>query len=111
MCCLLAVEDHRNFLQWLSTTVHEAVQTADEHERLKGVIRELKAGIEDRFALAAVQVGRCLVTCCTSLQAHIITVILAVAVLAAACHLATLTALPLSTWVKRQHCHSDWSCT
>ena len=52
------MEDHRNFLQWLSTTVQEAVQTADEHERLKGVIRELKAGIEDRFALAAVQVGR-----------------------------------------------------
>ena len=57
VCFPLAVEDHRNFLQWLSTTVQEAVQTADEHERLKGVIRELKAGIEDRFALAAVQVG------------------------------------------------------
>ena len=87
MCCLLAVEDHRNFLQWLSTTVQEAVQTADEHERLKGVIRELKAGIEDRFSLAAVQVGRCLVTCYTLLQTTtvcIITVVLAVTVLTAA---------------------------
>ena len=88
----VAVEDHRNFLQWLSTTVQEAVQTADEHERLKGVIRELKAGIEDRFALAAVQAGGCPVTCCTSLQATtvcIITVIPTVTVLASAPHQAT----------------------
>ena len=81
------MEDHRNFLQWLSTTVQEAVQTADEHERLKGVIRELKAGIEDRFALAAVQAGDCPATCCSLLQATtvcIITVIPTVTALAAA---------------------------
>ena len=114
VCCLPAVEDHRNFLQWLSTTVQEAVQTADEHERLKGVIRELKAGIEDRFALAAVQVGCCRVSCCTSLQATpvcCITVIPAITVLAAVHRLATLEVLPLSTWGKGQNRRSYWMCT
>ncbi|KAK9817188.1 hypothetical protein WJX72_010816 [[Myrmecia] bisecta] len=50
-------EDNRSFLHWLSETVAEAVRTADQHELLKKDIRGLRASIEDRFTLAAIQVG------------------------------------------------------
>ena len=48
--------DDTNFLSWLSNTVSQAVQTADEHDTLRGVVRELRAAVEDRYRLAAVLV-------------------------------------------------------
>ena len=44
-------------MEWLSETVAEAARTADQHEALKRLIRELRASVEARFRLAAVQVG------------------------------------------------------
>ncbi len=49
-----------NFLEWLRETVAEAARTADQHEALKRLIRELRVSVEARFGLAAVQVGSCL---------------------------------------------------
>ena len=46
-----------NFLEWLRETVAEAARTADQHEALKRLIRELRVSVEARFGLAAVQVG------------------------------------------------------
>ena len=45
-----------SFLMWLNVTVAEASKAADQHEALKRVIRELRAGLEARYDLAAVQV-------------------------------------------------------
>ena len=45
-----------NFLEWLNATVADAARAADQHEALKRVIRELRAGLEARYDLAAVQV-------------------------------------------------------
>ena len=45
-----------DFLAWLSATVRDALRASEQHETLKRVVRELRASVEDRFALAAIQV-------------------------------------------------------
>lgn len=47
-----------NFLQWLKSTVSEAVSIAERHESLKQRIREAKASLEQKYGLASLQVGR-----------------------------------------------------
>lgn len=49
--------DDRDLAAWLRETVDEAVRTADQHDSLKRMIRELRVAVQDRFRLAAVQVG------------------------------------------------------
>lgn len=49
--------DDTNFLDWLRETVADAVATADEHEYLKKIVREMKAAAEFNHGLAAVRVG------------------------------------------------------
>ncbi|KAL4858162.1 hypothetical protein ACK3TF_001655 [Chlorella vulgaris] len=49
--------DDRDLAAWLRETVDEAVRTADQHDSLKRMIRELRVSVQDRFRLAAVQVG------------------------------------------------------
>ncbi|KAG2489643.1 hypothetical protein HYH03_011922 [Edaphochlamys debaryana] len=51
-----AVQD-TNFLSWLQETVHEAVRTAEQHELLKWRIRKYRDTLQEKFSLAAVQVG------------------------------------------------------
>lgn len=48
--------DDRDLAAWLRETVDEAVRTADQHDSLKRMIRELRVSVQDRFRLAAVQV-------------------------------------------------------
>lgn len=45
-----------NFLQWLRDTVYEAVRIAEQHESLKLRIRESRATIAQKYALASLQV-------------------------------------------------------
>ena len=52
-----AGQDTTNFLEWLSALVEEALRASQQHDTLKRVVRELRASLEDRFALAAIQVG------------------------------------------------------
>lgn len=49
-------QDSTDFLEWLSFTVNEALRAAEQHESLKRVIREMRASLEDKFSLAAIQV-------------------------------------------------------
>jgi hypothetical protein len=37
--------------------VREALRAAEQHESLKKVVRELRASVEDKFGLAAIQAG------------------------------------------------------
>ena len=50
-------KNDKKFLEWLRDTVADAVATADEHENLKKLVREMKAGTEFKHNLAAVRVG------------------------------------------------------
>jgi hypothetical protein len=45
-----------DFLDWLGKTVGDALLTAEQHESLKGQVRELRAAVENRFSLIAIQV-------------------------------------------------------
>ena len=56
ICCAPCAASDTNFLEWLSSTVAEAARAAEQHESLKRVIRELRAALEERHQLAAVQV-------------------------------------------------------
>ena len=47
-----------DFLAWLSATVRDALRASEQHEALKRAVRELRASVEDKFALAAIQVRR-----------------------------------------------------
>ena len=49
--------DRRDLAAWLRETVAAAVSTADQHDAMKRVIRELRMGLEARFGLASIQVG------------------------------------------------------
>lgn len=51
-----AGQDSTDFLEWLSFTVREALRASEQHESMKRVIRELRASLEDKFGLAAIQV-------------------------------------------------------
>lgn len=53
---LTAGQDSTDFLEWLSYTVKEALRATEQHESMKKVIRELRASLEDKFGLAAIQV-------------------------------------------------------
>lgn len=53
---LTAGQDSTDFLEWLSYTVKEALRATEQHESMKRVIRELRASLEDKFGLAAIQV-------------------------------------------------------
>ena len=44
-----------NFLVFLREQVNEAVKTAERHDALKISIRKLRAGLEERYSLSAVQ--------------------------------------------------------
>ena len=57
-CC--AGENGKSILSWLGESIEQAAKAADEHDSLRSQIRELQAGLEDRFKLAAVQVSTCL---------------------------------------------------
>ncbi|PSC70243.1 hypothetical protein C2E20_6326 [Micractinium conductrix] len=50
-------KDDRDLAAWLRETVYEAVRTADQHDSLKRVIREMRMGMEARFKLSGIQVG------------------------------------------------------
>ncbi|KAL4436733.1 hypothetical protein ABPG75_003872 [Micractinium tetrahymenae] len=50
-------KDDRDLAAWLRKTVGEAVRTADQHDSLKRVIREMRLSLEQRFKLAGIQVG------------------------------------------------------
>ena len=50
-------DDRRDLAAWLRETVAAAVSTADQHDAMKRVIRELRMGLEARFGLASIQVG------------------------------------------------------
>lgn len=47
-----------DFLVWLQGQVQEAVRAAEQHDLLKGAIRKLRGGIEERLSLAEVLVSR-----------------------------------------------------
>ncbi|PRW34089.1 hypothetical protein C2E21_7404 [Chlorella sorokiniana] len=49
--------DDRDLAAWLRETVAEAVRTADQHDSLKRVIRDMRLAMEGRFKLGAIQVG------------------------------------------------------
>ena len=49
-------QDATNLLEWLSALVQDALRASQQHDTLKRVVRELRASLEDRFALAAIQV-------------------------------------------------------
>lgn len=49
--------DDRDLAAWLRETVAEAVRTADQHDSLKRVIRDMRLALESRFKLGAIQVG------------------------------------------------------
>ena len=50
-------EGDANFLEFMNPRRWQRrLRTADQHEALKRVIRELRVSIEDRFGLASVQV-------------------------------------------------------
>eukprot|EP00983_Pelagomonas_calceolata_P052537 1142877-Pelagomonas_calceolata.AAC.8 len=49
--------DDTNFLAWLKDQVSEAVRTAERHDVMKWHIRRLKSSFEEKYGLAAVQVG------------------------------------------------------
>lgn len=49
--------DDTNFLAWLKDQVQEAVRTAERHDVMKWHIRRLKSSFEEKYGLAAVQVG------------------------------------------------------
>ncbi|BDA42157.1 hypothetical protein COCOBI_03-0420 [Coccomyxa sp. Obi] len=53
----ISSQDSTDFLEWLSYTVKEALRATHQHESMKRVIRELRASLEDKFCLAAIQVG------------------------------------------------------
>ncbi|KAK9901712.1 hypothetical protein WJX75_009812 [Coccomyxa subellipsoidea] len=53
----ISSQDSTDFLEWLSFTVREALRASEQHESMKRVIRELRASLEDKFGLAAIQVG------------------------------------------------------
>ena len=55
-CPAPAGADDRDLAAWLRETVGEAVRTADQHDSMKRVIREMRMGIESRFRLSAIQV-------------------------------------------------------
>lgn len=57
--CGIAGKDDRDLAAWLRETVGEAVRTADQHDSLKRVIREMRLELEQRFKLAGIQVGPC----------------------------------------------------
>ncbi|EIE20645.1 hypothetical protein COCSUDRAFT_18360 [Coccomyxa subellipsoidea C-169] len=52
----ISSQDSTGFLEWLSFTVKEALRASEQHESMKRVFRELRASLEDKFALAAIQV-------------------------------------------------------
>ena len=45
-----------DFMDWLRSTLTDALRAASQHESLKKVIRGLRASIEGKFGLAGVQV-------------------------------------------------------
>uniref|UniRef100_A0A7S3QVQ9 DUF4460 domain-containing protein n=1 Tax=Dunaliella tertiolecta TaxID=3047 RepID=A0A7S3QVQ9_DUNTE len=49
--------DDTNFLAWLKDQVSEAVRTAERHDVMKWHIRRLKSSFEEKYGLAAVQIG------------------------------------------------------
>ena len=49
--------DDRDMVEWLRDTVAEAVRTADQHDSLKRVIRDMRLALEQRYGLAGIQVG------------------------------------------------------
>jgi hypothetical protein len=53
-----AGQDATDFLQWLSSLVAEALRASQQHDSLKRAVRELRASLEDKFALAAIQARR-----------------------------------------------------
>lgn len=61
----VAGKDDRDLAAWLRETVGEAVRTADQHDSLKRVIREIRLDLEQRFKLAGIQVGQ--PACCCPL--------------------------------------------
>ncbi|KAJ9527460.1 hypothetical protein QJQ45_025732 [Haematococcus lacustris] len=52
-----AASTDTNFIGWLRDQVQEAVRTAEKHDVLKWHIRRLKNTLEEKYQLAAVQVG------------------------------------------------------
>lgn len=60
-----------DFLVWLRATLADALRASLQHDSLKKVVRELRASIEGKFNLAAVQVGQPFGDCtCIGLPAH-----------------------------------------
>ncbi len=53
---LHADQSDTDFMEWLRSTLTDALRAASQHESLKKVIRGLRASIEGRFGLAGVQV-------------------------------------------------------
>lgn len=51
----VAESSNTDFLDWLRSTLAEALKASAQHESLKKVVRELRASIEGKFYLAAVQ--------------------------------------------------------
>lgn len=49
--------DDRDMVEWLRDTVADAVRTADQHDSLKRVIRDMRMALETRHQLASIQVG------------------------------------------------------
>ena len=60
---LPAGQDATDFLQWLSSLVAEALRASQQHDSLKRAVRELRTSLEDKFALAAIQVRACPLAC------------------------------------------------
>ena len=55
VCDLHAGSSNTDFLDWLRSTLAEALKASAQHESLRKVVRELRASIEGKFYLAAVQ--------------------------------------------------------
>lgn len=53
---LLAGPSDTDFMDWLRSTLTDALRASSQHESLKKVVRGLRASIEGRFCLAGVQV-------------------------------------------------------